>query len=136
MAVGNESRFSFGVGGFKEDCEERFGEQKQKKLNCLNGSFLPSLSKRRPKAVNFWLCVRNAKEFVKDLSFSQDQHGDKNDPSRSEATSTPSKKLGGLFWDRSNDAAKLEEELMTTKLHETAAVAELKEARLKVGCSP
>ncbi|KAG7154430.1 Ecotropic viral integration site 5 ortholog-like, partial [Homarus americanus] len=38
----------------------------------------------------------------------------------------------GLFWDRSNEAAKLEEELMTTKLHETAAVAELKEARLKM----
>lgn len=29
-------------------------------------------------------------------------------------------------------SAKLEEELMTTKLHETSAVAELKEARLRV----
>lgn len=61
----------------------------------------------------------------------QDQHGDKSEAAKADATSTPSKKLG-LFWDRSNDAAKLEEELMTTKLHETAAVAELKEARLKV----
>ncbi|XP_047480983.1 ecotropic viral integration site 5 ortholog-like isoform X3 [Penaeus chinensis] len=62
----------------------------------------------------------------------QDQHGDKSEAAKADATSTPSKKLGGLFWDRSNEAAKLEEELMTTKLHETAAVAELKEARLKV----
>ncbi|KAK4304856.1 hypothetical protein Pmani_023213 [Petrolisthes manimaculis] len=61
----------------------------------------------------------------------QDQHGERNEAAKSDATSTPSKKLG-LFWDRSNEAAKLEEELMTTKLHETAAVAELKEARLKV----
>ncbi|XP_066944610.1 ecotropic viral integration site 5 ortholog isoform X6 [Macrobrachium rosenbergii] len=61
----------------------------------------------------------------------QDHHGDKSEAAKADATSTPSKKLG-LFWDRSNDAAKLEEELMTTKLHETAAVAELKEARLKV----
>ncbi|XP_042207415.1 ecotropic viral integration site 5 ortholog-like isoform X1 [Homarus americanus] len=61
----------------------------------------------------------------------QDQHGDKSEAAKPDVTSTPSKKLG-LFWDRSNEAAKLEEELMTTKLHETAAVAELKEARLKV----
>lgn len=61
----------------------------------------------------------------------QDQHGDKSEAAKPDVTSTPSKKLG-LFWDRSGEAAKLEEELMTTKLHETAAVAELKEARLKV----
>ncbi|XP_069171325.1 ecotropic viral integration site 5 ortholog isoform X6 [Procambarus clarkii] len=61
----------------------------------------------------------------------QDQHGDKSEAAKPDVTSTPSKKLG-LFWDRSHEAAKLEEELMTTKLHETAAVAELKEARLKV----
>lgn len=62
----------------------------------------------------------------------QDQHGEKSEAAKPDVTSTPSKKLG-LFWDRSSEAAKLEEELMTTKLHETAAVAELKEARLKVG---
>lgn len=61
----------------------------------------------------------------------QDQHGEKSEAAKPDVTSTPSKKLG-LFWDRSSEAAKLEEELMTTKLHETAAVAELKEARLKV----
>ncbi|XP_076048504.1 ecotropic viral integration site 5 isoform X3 [Oratosquilla oratoria] len=61
----------------------------------------------------------------------QDQHGEKGEAAKADVTGTPSKKLG-LFWDRSNEAAKLEEELMTTKLNETAAVAELKEARLKV----
>ncbi|KAB7506775.1 Ecotropic viral integration site 5 [Armadillidium nasatum] len=83
------------------------------------------------------LALKDLRHRVQDLTqlwtkHVHDQHGDKNDVGKNEATSTPSKKLGGLFWDRSNDAAKLEEELMTTKLHETASVAELKEARLKV----
>lgn len=79
----------------------------------------------------FILTVEAANDKGTCIIFSQDQHGERNDAAKGDATSTPSKKLG-LFWDRSNEAAKLEEELMTTKLHETAAVAELKEARLKV----
>ena len=45
--------------------------------------------------------------------------------------STPKKLLGSLLEGKS-DAAKLEEELMSTRLREVEGMAELKELRLKV----
>lgn len=85
------------------------------------------------------LALKDLRHRVQDLTqlwtkHVNEQHRDKNgEAAKNEATSTPSKKLGGLLnWNSSNEAARLEEELMTTKLHETGAVAELKEARLKV----
>jgi len=85
------------------------------------------------------LALKDLRHRVQDLTqlwtkHVNEQHRDNNGAaSKNEATSTPSKKLGGMLnWNRSDEAARLEEELMTTKLHETGAVAELKEARLKV----
>lgn len=50
----------------------------------------------------------------------------------SEMPSTPKKFLGSLLENKTSNAAKLEEELMSTRLREVASFAELKELRLRV----
>uniref|UniRef100_A0A6A7G123 Ecotropic viral integration site 5 ortholog-like n=3 Tax=Hirondellea gigas TaxID=1518452 RepID=A0A6A7G123_9CRUS len=88
------------------------------------------------------LALKDLRHRVQELTHIWTRHlhhndrAERNGEGTSGSNSSGAKKLGGLLgsWDRSGSdaAARLEEELMTTKLHETSAVAELKETRLRV----
>ena len=60
------------------------------------------------------------------------QSSESNCATPAEMPSTPKKFLGSLLENKAPNAAKLEEELMSTRLREVTSFAELKELRLKV----
>jgi len=79
------------------------------------------------------LALKDLRSKVSELNTMWQKHlkRSENPSSQSEVPSTPKKLLGSLLEGKS-DAAKLEEELMTTRLREVEGMAELKELRLRV----
>merc|ERR1719350_1353015 len=82
------------------------------------------------------LALRDLKSKVGELNTMWLKHINKpaesNCGTPSEMPSTPKKFLGSLLENKTSNAAKLEEELMSTRLREVASFAELKELRLRV----
>eukprot|EP00090_Calanus_glacialis_P009131 TRINITY_DN174_c0_g1_i2.p1 TRINITY_DN174_c0_g1~~TRINITY_DN174_c0_g1_i2.p1 ORF type:complete len:832 (-),score=235.75 TRINITY_DN174_c0_g1_i2:254-2749(-) len=79
------------------------------------------------------LALKDLRSKVSELNTMWQKHlkRSENPSAQSEVPSTPKKLLGSLLEGKS-DAARLEEELMTSRLREVEGMAELKELRLKV----
>jgi len=81
------------------------------------------------------LALKDLRSKVGDLNTMWLKHiksAESNTATPSEMPSTPKKFLGSLLENKTSNAVKLEEELMSTRLREVSSFAELKELRLKV----